>query len=654
MNFDAIPAELRERPRWIVWRWGDTDPKNGKRKKPPYQPANPSRHASSTKSATWGTFEEAAAVVDAGKADGIGFALEPPYVGVDLDEELSEADQGAIMFTLNSYSERSVSGTGHHVVIRANLNGHGRHPAGIGVFQVDRFFYFTGEHVHGTPTTIEDRPAQLEEVLVRFVTKPGQNRFGQNGFDQTAVPVGLDDQELLEEAFKAKNGDQFRMLWAGAWQGRYGSQSEADLALCDLLAFWTGGDPNRIDQLFRSSGLMRPKWERADYRARTIDKALENCSRFYSGPIGIEPAGIENQVGSGTPYDPRSPGGPPETRLTFQRLSVLVENAPPEPEWTWRGYLALYVLALLAGRPKVGKSTLVFALIAAAIRGMTFLGLPAKAQGVLLLTEERRDTLAEKARILGLMDAEVPVYALTRHDVGAMSWPEVVRQAMTFCRENKLDVLIVDTLDRWTGLRGDAENAAGAVNEAMEPLQFAAAAGLAVLALSHQRKSGGEFGDAVRGSNAFTGAVDVVIELERPSRTLQLGGHARVLRTVSRFSSTPEELFFELGDDGFLPIGDVAEKKSDAERAQTLDALEQHDTPVGVDVLAEEVDLGTRALRRRLTELQAQGLALRTGAGKKGDPYLWAAVNGADGQEDDVSDAELYESLAEVLAQEPE
>src|SRR5262249_51904522 len=160
-----------------------------------------------------------------------------------------------------------------------------------------------------------------------------------------------------------------------------------------------------------------------------------------------------------------------------------------------------------------------------------------KARGVLLLTEERRDTLAEKARILGLMDEALPVYVLTRADVRDMPWAEVVRQAMTFCRANGLDVLIVDTLDRWTGLRGDAENAAGAVNEAMEPLQFAAAAGLAVLAVSHQRKSGGEYGEAVRGSNAFTGSVDVVIELERPSRTLQLGGHARVLRAVSRFTS---------------------------------------------------------------------------------------------------------------------
>jgi predicted ATP-dependent serine protease len=308
----------------------------------------------------------------------------------------------------------------------------------------------------------------------------------------------------------------------------------------------------------------------------------------------------------------------------------MVENAPAEPEWVWRGYLARFALTLFAGRPKVGKSTTLMALLAAAVLGRIMLGLEAKASGVFLLTEERRDTLAEKARVLGLMDEDFPVYVVTRGDVRDTPWPEVVRQAIAFCREHDLDVLVVDTLDRWTGLRGDAENAAGAVNEAMEPLLFAAAAGLAVAAVSHQRKSGGEYGEAVRGSNAFTGAVDIVVELERPSRTLQLGAQARVLRSVSRFSSTPEELYFELSDDGFVPITDVAEKKADAERAEVLTALERHDAPVSVDDLNEEVEPGKRAIRRYLTELREKGLAERTGEGKKGSPYLWQAVESSE------------------------
>src|SRR5262249_2664322 len=146
------------------------------------------------------------------------------------------------------------------------------------------------------------------------------------------------------------------------------------------------------------------------------------------------------------------------------------------------------------------------------------------------------------------------------------------------------------------------------------------------LAISHQRKSGGEYGEAVRGSNAFTGAVDVVIELERPSRTLQLGSHARVLRAVSRFTSTPEEIFLELADDGFVAITEVAEKQAGGERAEVLNLLDRRTAPVPVDALNADTHLSSRSLRRRLAELRERGLAIRSGEGKKGDPYLWAAI----------------------------
>jgi len=61
------------------------------------------------------------------------------------------------------------------------------------------------------------------------------------------------------------------------------SQSEADLALCCKLAFWTERDASRIDVLFRRSGLMRDKWERTDYRDATIAKAIQQTSETWFG-----------------------------------------------------------------------------------------------------------------------------------------------------------------------------------------------------------------------------------------------------------------------------------------------------------------------------------------------------------------------------------
>lgn len=99
----------------------------------------------------------------------------------------------------------------------------------------------------------------------------------------------LTDDEIVERAKSAKNGDKFARLWAGDISG-YSSASEAELALCSMLAFWTGGDAAQIDRLFTRSQLMRDKWNRADYRARTIQKAVEGCREVYGGGAAAFPA----------------------------------------------------------------------------------------------------------------------------------------------------------------------------------------------------------------------------------------------------------------------------------------------------------------------------------------------------------------------------
>lgn len=216
-----------------------------------------------------------------------------------------------------------------------------------------------------------------------------------------------------------------------------------------------------------------------------------------------------------------------------------------------------------------------------------------------------------------------PIRITTRHEVPAGTWPELVRLAISHCHQHGLGVLVVDTWDRWTSLRGDSENAAGAVNEALMPLQYAAASGLAVLIVSHQRKSAGEYGDAVRGSNALTGGVDVVVELERPAASFALGSEARVLRAVSRFSSTPEELFVELNDEegGFRAIESPEEVKAAAERERLLDMLGTGEATS--KQLAEESELTDRTVRRHLTTLLEHGHVTREGEGKRGDPHRW-------------------------------
>lgn len=92
--------------------------------------------------------------------------------------------------------------------------------------------------------------------------------------------LGMDDHELIQKASNATaNGAQFARLWAGQHDGDH---SAADQALVNLLAFWTGKDSERMDRLFRQSGLYREKWERTDYRESTIQSALRGVRNAYN------------------------------------------------------------------------------------------------------------------------------------------------------------------------------------------------------------------------------------------------------------------------------------------------------------------------------------------------------------------------------------
>jgi primase-polymerase (primpol)-like protein len=246
--FDRIPAELRERDQWVLSRFEERD---GKTTKVPYR-ADGAGRASSTDPSTWSTFEAAVAGADALDADGIGFVFsqDDPYCGIDLDPELPETDRAAIALKLSSYTEESVSGVGRHVVVRASVNGRGRHPEGIGIFDAGRYFVFTGRHVTGMPTTIEERQAELDAVLEEYLPEPEPPKVSE----ARTLSVDLEDEELLAVA-RTLLGDKFSALWEGAWQGRYATQSQADLALCSFLAWLTGRDAARIERMFRSSGL---------------------------------------------------------------------------------------------------------------------------------------------------------------------------------------------------------------------------------------------------------------------------------------------------------------------------------------------------------------------------------------------------------------
>jgi len=276
---DGIPSELTRLPRWLCWRY---EKRGGKTTKVPYDAAR-GRRASSTDPATWTDFEVSLAA--SGRYDGIGIVLGDGLGGVDLDNSLTEDGQlkpwaAQIVERLSSYSEVSPSGRGVKIFLWGSIEREGnRRDLGDGhieVYSTERYFTVTGCHVPTTPQAVKNRQAEFDALhLELFPPREHASAI------QPTEPLGLLDRELLERMFSATNGSSVRRLWKGNIE-RYPSHSEADAALCAHLAFWAAGDRVRIDRLFRQSQLCREKWtERADYRERTISKALEGLNDTY-------------------------------------------------------------------------------------------------------------------------------------------------------------------------------------------------------------------------------------------------------------------------------------------------------------------------------------------------------------------------------------
>ena|GEM_PF-3476732 len=330
--------------------------------------------------------------------------------------------------------------------------------------------------------------------------------------------------------------------------------------------------------------------------------------------------------------------------LAFLPITEAVAGTPVVPDWRWRGYAAAGAVSGLVSRPKDGKTTLLFGLFRAWEKGEPFLGLETETTKVVYLAEERGATLREKVERWGIGEH---VHVLMRHEAQGVPWDEVVRQAALHAIHIGAQALVVDTFAAWAGLAGDAENSAGAVLQAAEPLQWAASKGLSVLIPIHRRKSGGEHGEGIRGSSALAGALDIIIELERPRGDSDDASTSRVLRTVSRFEDSPPELVLRLTAAGYEACGDVPQARAHGERERIRQALTVGDSHTAEE-LGMRLSMPKATAHKRLAELEAKGHALRSGEGKKNDPYRWRA---ADGLADDG--APHPASVPEMLSSQP-
>ena len=281
----AIPTSLRQYDQWLCWR---TELRDGKSTKVPLSP-HEEGFAKVDDSSTWGSYEVAVDALSRDDVDGLGFVFTDgdTFAGIDIDDvrdpETGSLTENAkdIVTTLESYTEVSQSGTGLHVIVQGFVpDGRQRHD-GIELYDSGRFFTVTGEHLDDTPPEVAVRHHELATIHRQYVARDTDAEAAPERSAETVQSgvtksnTNLDTERVIEYG---KQNETFRRLWNGDTSG-YPSHSEADMALCCLLAYYTGDDHDMMDALFRQSALMREKWDeqRGDqtYGELTLEKAIQ-------------------------------------------------------------------------------------------------------------------------------------------------------------------------------------------------------------------------------------------------------------------------------------------------------------------------------------------------------------------------------------------
>jgi len=280
MSFERIPSELQALKQWIVWKYEDIGA--AKPTKVPYNP-HTGEKASVSDPNSWTNFADVCRLCFNYSGIGFVFTSADNYAGIDLDfttdyEALKH--QQVIFEKFDSYSERSPSGKGLHIIVKGKVLS-GRRRSSVEIYSEGRFFTFTGDVFHDKPI------AERQELLDVLWYEMGKGKIAASVYAGNPNET-LSDAEVIQSCLSAVNGDKFRTLIEGQWANSYPSQSEADLAFFNFVAFYTQSR-NQIARLFLASALgQRDKAKRHAYIDYNTNKAFDQLLP----PVDID--GLQN------------------------------------------------------------------------------------------------------------------------------------------------------------------------------------------------------------------------------------------------------------------------------------------------------------------------------------------------------------------------
>ena len=302
IDLSAVPAELKTRPNWVCWAPIPDRKDPARIRKMPLN-AHTGKGAKSNDPRTWAAFDAALAAAEARADWGVGYMFDGETFGVDIDHcidrETGEISPLAadVLSIMDTYAEFSPSGEGIHLLCKGKPPEAGRKipKLGLEVYGQTRFFTVTGRPL-GEARALADGTEAAKRLFAKYITPKDDFASGKAAptpptvdvaSAQTANPSeALSDADILRIASRSKDGATFDALYfRGDTSAFQGDHSAADMCLCNKLAFYTGKDERRMDELFRRSALYREKWDERrgalTYGERTIREACESTHTVF-------------------------------------------------------------------------------------------------------------------------------------------------------------------------------------------------------------------------------------------------------------------------------------------------------------------------------------------------------------------------------------
>ncbi len=311
--------ELKNKPVWLCWKYATKD---GRKTKVPYAVTGRQTGTSLDHDTEWVTHQEALDAFNKKDRgfDGIGFVMPRGYFLLDVDHrDVNDPLVKELRALLPTYLEHSPSGHGFHFYGTVDLS---RIPqswdAETSRWKLDARYYVKNSkigvelYIGGltnrfatytgiTEGTTEDEGgmegvAEITDCTDAILTFLDHYMLKPDAKGQVAAPderyitLSEDDiPEIVDDLRRQKNGAKFAALYDNGDISGYGSASEADAALCALIAFRAGPNPELIDAIFQSSALYRDKWDRPDYSSATIAAAIATCHGVFHHSLRKQP-----------------------------------------------------------------------------------------------------------------------------------------------------------------------------------------------------------------------------------------------------------------------------------------------------------------------------------------------------------------------------